>query len=103
MGRRGITGSDGGEDREDPGDGGGDREGTGEEGGESGDKGEEGIGDVGENGVESTTVGREVGIWGTEGGVSGKVRKEISSERLDRCLVNAEWCGIFPNTNVLTM
>jgi hypothetical protein len=24
-------------------------------------------------------------------------------ERLDRCLVNAEWCGVFPNTNVFNL
>lgn len=24
-------------------------------------------------------------------------------ERLDRCLVNAEWCGLFPNTNVFNL
>jgi hypothetical protein len=24
-------------------------------------------------------------------------------ERLDKCLVNAEWCGVFPNTNVFNL
>jgi endonuclease/exonuclease/phosphatase family metal-dependent hydrolase len=24
-------------------------------------------------------------------------------ERLDRCLVNADWCGLFPNTNVFNL
>ena len=33
----------------------------------------------GEDGVISTTVGRGVGILGTDGGVSGNVRKEMSS------------------------
>ena len=54
-------------------------EGGGDGGGELCAKGEEDAGDVGEDGVESTVGRRGVGIRGTEGGVSGKVRKEMSS------------------------
>ena len=59
------------------GDEGGEGEGIGDEGGESCDEGGEET--VGEDGVGSATAGRGVGILGTEGGVSGKVRKEMSS------------------------
>ena len=45
-------------------------------GGESCNEGGEEI--VGEDGVGSAMAGRGVGILGTEGGVSGNVRKEMS-------------------------
>ena len=63
-GRGGITG-------------GGDGECIGDEGGESCDEGGEET--VGEDDIRSATVGRGVGILGTEGGVSGNVRKDMSS------------------------
>ena len=46
-------------------------------GGESCNEGGEEI--VGEDSVRSAIAGRGVGILGTEGGVSGNVRKEMSS------------------------
>lgn len=56
---------------------GGDGECIGDEGGESGD--EEGEETIGEDGVGSAIEGRGVGILGIEGGLSGNVRKEMSS------------------------
>jgi hypothetical protein len=49
-----------------------------EEGGESGDEEDDGV-----EGEASAMMGPEVGSIGTEGGVSGKSRKDISSQPSD--------------------